>query len=62
LPTVGLPLWGERPDLPLDLAEAFRSAYELTTGGRPIDYTTEAIPDLPLTPEDAAWAKQIVTK
>ena len=30
--------WGHRPDLPLDLGEAFRSAYELTTGGRPILY------------------------
>jgi hypothetical protein len=33
LPVVGLPLWGDRPDLPLDLAAAFRSAYDLTTCG-----------------------------
>jgi hypothetical protein len=56
LPTIGLPLWGDRPDLPLDLAEAFRSAYDLTTGGRPIDYKSEPIPEPALTRDDAAWA------
>ena len=56
LPTIGLPLWGERPDLPLELTEAFRSAYELTTGGRPIQYQTETMPAPALPSEDAAWA------
>jgi hypothetical protein len=57
LPTVGLPLWGERPDLPLDLAAAFRAACDLTTGGRPIDYFTETVPEPALTPEEATWVR-----
>jgi hypothetical protein len=61
LPTIGLPLWGERPDLPLDLAEAYRSAYELTTGGRPIQYKTESIPEPHLTTDDAAWTTNLLT-
>ena len=60
LPTIGLPLWGDRPDLPLDLADAFRSAYDLTTGGRPIKYKDEAIPEPALAPDDAAWAANLV--
>jgi hypothetical protein len=60
LPTIGLPLWGERPDLPLDLAEAFRSAYELTTGGRPIRYKTETVPEPELGTEDAAWVTNVL--
>ena len=60
LPTVGLPLWGNRPDLPLDLAEAFRSAYDLTTGGRPIAYANEPIPEPPLTADDASWAANLI--
>jgi hypothetical protein len=46
--------------LPLDLAEAFRSAYELTTGGRPIRYKTETIPEPELTTEDAVWTKNLL--
>lgn len=61
LPTIGLPLWGERPDLPLDLAEAFRLAYELTTGGRPIRYKTETIPEPELAADDAAWTTNLLT-
>jgi len=60
LPTIGLPLWGNRPDLPLDLGEAFRSAYDLTTGGRPINYAEEAIPEPPLAPEDATWIADLI--
>jgi hypothetical protein len=55
LPIVGLPLWGDRPDLPLDLAAAFRSAYDLATGGRPIRYQDEPIPEPPLSVDDASW-------
>jgi len=61
LPTIGLPLWGNRPDLPLDLAQAFQAAYDLTTGGRPIDYKTEPIPEPPLAADDAAWAAGIIS-
>jgi hypothetical protein len=60
LPAVGLPLWGDRPDLPVDLAAAFRSAYDLTTGGRPIDYETETVPVPALAPEDASWAATLL--
>jgi hypothetical protein len=60
LPTIGLPLGGERPDLPLDLAEAFRSAFELTTGGRPIHYTTEPVPEPSLSADDGAWAATLL--
>lgn len=59
LPTIGLPLWGVRPDLPLDLAEAFRSAYDLTTGGRPIQYANEPNPEPALAPEDAMWVTEL---
>jgi hypothetical protein len=60
LPAFGLPLWGDRPDLPLDLAAAFRSAYDLTTGGRPIDYETETVPEPALAPDDADWAASLL--
>jgi hypothetical protein len=60
LPTIGLPLGDNRPDLPLDLAEAFGSAYELSTGGRPIQYQTEPMPEPPLSAEDATWATTLV--
>ena len=60
LPTIGLPLWGNRPDLPLDLAEAFRSAYDLTTGGRPIDYAEEDVPEPALVPDDSAWVSDLI--
>jgi hypothetical protein len=60
LPTIGLPLGGERPDLPLDLAAAFHSAYDLTTGGRPIDYKTETIPEPALMPDDVAWSANLL--
>ncbi len=57
LPTVGLPLWGGRPDLPLDLGAAFRSAYDLTCGGRPIDYRNESVPEPRLSESDMSWMK-----
>ena len=60
LPFVGLPLWGDRPDLPLDLAAAVRFAYDLTTGGRPIDYKTETVPEPVLVPEDTTWAANLL--
>lgn len=60
LPVVGLPLWGNRPDLPLDFAQAFEAAYDLTTGGRPIQYKTETVPEPPLAADDASWAANLV--
>jgi hypothetical protein len=61
LPTIGLPLGDNRSDLPMDLGEAFRAAYYLTTGGRPIHYPSEPVPEPPLAPEDAIWAKDLLT-
>ncbi len=62
LPTIGLPLGDNRPDLPMDLGEAFRTAYYLTTGGRPIPYQSELLPEPPLAPEDATWVTNLLTK
>jgi hypothetical protein len=60
LPTIGLPLGPPRPDLPLDLAAAFRSAYDLSAHPGWIRYGEETIPDPPLSPEDQSWVKDIV--
>jgi uncharacterized protein DUF4058 len=60
LPTVGLPLGPPRPDLPLDLAAAFQAAYPLAVHHGDIDYATESVPPPPLTPEDAAWVRDVV--
>jgi len=59
LPVVGLPLDAGRPDLPLDLAAAFRSAYDLSH--RPSwlrSYRDEDIPAPPLDESDRAWVAQ----
>ena len=61
LPTVGLPVWGRR-DLPLDLATAFRSAYELSFGGGRIRYGRESVPEPPLSAEDAKWVEALLAE
>jgi hypothetical protein len=58
LPTIGLPLWGNRPDLPMNLGEAFRSAYELTTGGRRIRYQEATVPEPALDADDVTWVSE----
>ena len=60
LPTIGLPLGPPRPDLPLDLASAFRSAFDLSIRPGSIDYGQESVPDPPLNESDAAWIEQII--
>jgi hypothetical protein len=60
LPTVALPLSPRHPDLPLDLAAAFRSAYDLSARPGWIRYGEESVPGPPLMPEDEAWVKRIV--
>jgi hypothetical protein len=60
LPTIGLPLGPPRPDLPLDLAAAFRSAYDLSAHPGWIRYAEERIPPPPLSAEDESWFKEIV--
>ena len=61
LPVIGLPLGPGRPDLPLDLAAAFRSAYDLSH--RPsveLSYQEGQVPDPPLDDQDRAWVAQIL--
>jgi hypothetical protein len=60
LPVIGLPLGPPRPDLPLDLAAAFRAAYDLSVRPGSIRYTVETPPEPPLCEADAAWVRQIV--
>lgn len=59
LPVIGLPLGPGRPDLPLDLAAAFQSAYHLSH--RPNlqhSYQEGQVPDPPLEAPDQAWLAQ----
>ena len=61
LPVVGLPLGPGRPDLPLDLASAFRSAYDLSH--RPTWlrlYQEGQVPDPPLDEHDQQWVTQVL--
>lgn len=60
LPTIGLPLGPPRPDLPLDLASAFRAAYDLSYRGGWIRYTEEPVPPPALSAEVQAWVTRIV--
>ncbi|MCU0983092.1 MAG: DUF4058 family protein [Pirellulaceae bacterium] len=61
LPVIGLPLGPGRPDLPLDLAAAFRSAYDLSY--RPnwlCSYQDEDLPAPPLDESDRTWVTQVL--
>jgi hypothetical protein len=60
LPVVGLPLTPDRPNLPFDLQEAFRSAYSLSMRRGRIDYENEAVPDPPLGAADQAWVRDVL--
>ncbi len=60
LPVIGLPLGPPRPDLPLDLAAAFRAAYDLSIRPGSIHYAEETPPEPPLDTADAAWVKSVV--
>lgn len=62
LPLIALPLREGLADLPLDLGAAFRSAYDLSFGGRPIRYGVETVPEPPLTAEDATWVEHLVQR
>jgi hypothetical protein len=61
LPVVGLPLGPGRPDLPLDLAAAFRSAYDLShrPGWRRF-YEAGQVPGPPLDEQDQSWVRQVL--
>jgi hypothetical protein len=59
LPVIGLPLGSGRPDLPLDLAAAFRSAYDLShRSNLARAYEEENVPAPPLDEQDQAWVRQ----
>lgn len=64
LPVIGLPLGPGRPDLPLDLAAAFASAYDLSVQLGSIKYGEDPVPGPPLSEADAEWVKTLtrVTK
>ena len=57
LPKVPVPLLAPDPDVWLDLAELFATAYERGRYARLIDY--QAPLPLPLAPEDRAWAEEL---
>ncbi len=61
LPTIGLPVGPKRADLPLNLAEAFESAFALSIRTGLIRYSEEPIPEPPLPPDDAAWVRTIIS-
>ena len=61
LPVIGLPLGPPRPDLPLDLADAFRAAYDLSIRPGSIRYAEETPPEPALGEADAAWLKQLLS-
>jgi hypothetical protein len=61
LPVIGLPLGPPRPDLPLDLAAAFRAAYDLSIRPGSIRYAEETSPEPALDAADAAWVKSVVS-
>ena len=60
LPVVGLPIGPPRPDLSLDLADAFRSAYDLSIRPGSIRYRQETPPPPALGEDDASWVRGIV--
>jgi hypothetical protein len=60
LPVVGLPLGPPRPDLPLNLADAFCSAYDLSIRPGSIRYRQETPPPPALVEDDASWVRDIV--
>ncbi len=54
LPTIPVPLRAPDPDVPLDLARVFTTAYDRGRYARAVDYTVPPI--APLAPADLAWA------
>jgi hypothetical protein len=60
LPVIGLPIGPPRPDLPLDLGDAFRSAYDLSIRPGSVRYRQETPPPPSLGEDDANWVHHIV--
>lgn len=59
LPLLPIPLRSPDPDVRVDLATVYRTAFNRGRYERSIDY--EAVLDLPLAPEDRAWAEGIAS-
>jgi hypothetical protein len=59
LPVLGLPIGPPRPDLPLDLPAALRSAYDLSMPRGRIRYD-QPPPGPALSEEEAAWVQQVL--
>lgn len=62
LPVIGLPIAPGVGDLPLDLAAAFRSAYDLSYRPDEIIYNIENLPPPELSPADLEWTRQLLAK
>jgi hypothetical protein len=60
LPVMGLPLGPPRPDLPLDLASAFRAAYDLSVRPGSIRYSERTVPAPALSETDTDWVRQVI--
>jgi hypothetical protein len=58
LPTIGIPLHGKDPEIPLDLGKVFREAYEHGAYDLSIDYRRE--PATAFSKADKAWAHQLL--
>jgi hypothetical protein len=58
LPTIGIPLRGDDPDVPLDLSKVFSEAYDHGAYDLSVDYRKEPTPDL--NEDDVAWADQLL--
>jgi Protein of unknown function (DUF4058) len=58
LPTIGIPLKGDDPDVPLDLGELLNIVYDSGAYNHLIDYRKPCNP--PLKPADARWANKIL--
>jgi hypothetical protein len=60
LPRIGLRLGPTRPDLPMDLAAAFRAAYSLSYRRSWFNYDSEKNPEPAMAVSDIEWVKQTV--
>lgn len=58
LPVIGVPLREPDPDVPLDLGEVLRTAYERGAYDLSVDYRHK--PDPPLKGDDARWAEALL--
>ena len=60
LPVIPIPLSGSDPDVKLDLGAVFSQTYDVGPYGQWIKYAAPL--DLPLTPDDRAWAEGLALR